>query len=90
MPRWTFSSSPMCRVTVLPLSESETLVVPVGAAERVTLATGADEGEGVTRVPGPLEADPATPAGEGVPAGVGLGAGAGVGNDRELEGAVKV
>ncbi len=78
----------MCRVTVLPLSESVTLVVPVGAAERLTLGEG--EGGSVTGVPGPLEAEPATPTGEGVGAGVGLGVGAKVGNGRELEGAVKV
>ena len=73
------------------------MTVPVGPAERVMPVTGA--GEGVRRVPGPLEAVAlAIPGGAGVPAELGLdvGDGANAGDVREaeagrvVEGCVKV
>lgn len=63
MLRYTDRSSPIRRVTVLPLSVSVTAVVPVGLAERVALAPGRG-GPGVTRVPGRPEAVAAAAAGE--------------------------
>jgi hypothetical protein len=84
-PRYTFSSSPTCRLTVLPLSASETEVEPAGAGV-VALAAGRGDrpgldeaaGPGVTSRPGPLAARPVVAPATGEAAVAGLEACRGV------------